>query len=159
MSNQHQHNIMTILNKYQNMVKNIGFLGCFSHFLRFFNFDWILALQTTKIWFGMKFSIFWHLWYPWGRVRSAWNKNWLHLTLWYTIGDYCYLIKDEKYVKIFVPYFKEVFTIFSLKSFPISFFLSLFYIFFVDFYEIFSLSIFIFLQLFVTIFVCFFPIF
>ena len=60
------------------------FLHYFSHF---FNFERILALQTAKIWFGMKFLIFWH---PWRHVRSAWNKNWLHLTLWW-----CFCISLE----------------------------------------------------------------
>ena len=39
----------------------------------------------------MKFLIFWHPWHPWGCVCSAWNENWLHLTLWYSTIRYTVL--------------------------------------------------------------------
>ena len=91
------------------MVKNSGFLGHFSRFWRFFNFYWILALQTAKIWFGMKILIFRDPWHPWGRVRSAWKENWLHLTQWQVhIGTVCigkiweFCLKYSKFWKNFL---------------------------------------------------------
>ena len=96
------------------MVKNSGFLGHISRFWRFFNFYWILVLQTAKIWLGMNILIFWHHWHPWGRVCSAWKENWLHLT-----QCLCLSTTFSRYVKLNIKISKILFSNHKLMIFSI----------------------------------------
>ena len=58
------------------------FFRSFFAFFAFFQFWLNISASNCQ-------NLIWHEifdlltpWHPWGRVCSAWNENWLHLTLW-----------------------------------------------------------------------------